>query len=115
DAQPAHAWELQTLVDALIYHVGEVTLGKEGIPASCPTDATTVATVPLVFQDTHLPTIQTQLPVDTTLVVRFAGLPTHLPPEVLHQELMEGLAAYGSNPILHFVVPNGATRLAGPW
>ncbi|KAI0223458.1 hypothetical protein L0F63_004364, partial [Massospora cicadina] len=66
-------------------------------------DAATSATVPLVFQGAFLPTTWTWLPADTTLVVQFASLPTHLPTEVLHQELMDGLAAYGSNPILQFV------------
>ncbi|KAI0223243.1 hypothetical protein L0F63_005119, partial [Massospora cicadina] len=38
------------------------------------------------LQDPSLPWLT-----DTTLVVQFAGLPTHLPPEVLHQELMDSL------------------------
>ncbi|KAI0243648.1 hypothetical protein L0F63_003078 [Massospora cicadina] len=39
---------------------------------------------------------------DAATAATFSGLPTRLPPEVLHRELMEGLAAYGANPILQF-------------
>ncbi|KAI0244249.1 hypothetical protein L0F63_006196, partial [Massospora cicadina] len=55
----------------------------------CEADSATAAMVPSIFNNIPFPTTQTWLPTDTTLVVQFAGLPTHLPPEVLHQELME--------------------------
>ncbi|KAI0235853.1 hypothetical protein L0F63_005268, partial [Massospora cicadina] len=44
-------------------------------------DAATAATVPLVFKGTPIPTTCTQLPTDTTMLVQFVGLPTHLPPQ----------------------------------
>ncbi|KAI0234034.1 hypothetical protein L0F63_000899, partial [Massospora cicadina] len=76
---------------------------------TCETDAAIAATVLLVFQGALIPTTRTWIPTDATMVVQFEGLPTHLIPMVLHQELIEGLATYGSNPILQFVVPNEAS------
>ncbi|KAI0243832.1 hypothetical protein L0F63_007144, partial [Massospora cicadina] len=81
---------------------------------TCKADAANATIVPLTLEGIPIPLMRTQLPADTTMVVAFARLPTHLPPAVLHQELIEGLAAYGSNPKLQFVVPNGATHLAEP-
>ncbi|KAI0242007.1 hypothetical protein L0F63_003806 [Massospora cicadina] len=81
---------------------------------TCEANAATAATVPLVFNGTPIPTTRTWLPHwhhYGSPVCRVAHPP---PPAVLHQELMEGFAAYGSNHILKFVVPNGAARLAGP-
>ncbi|KAI0238674.1 hypothetical protein L0F63_005775 [Massospora cicadina] len=46
-----------------------------------------------------------------TLVVKFASLHSHLSPERLRHKLMEGLDAYGANPMLQFAVPNGASCL----
>ncbi|KAI0229603.1 hypothetical protein L0F63_003717 [Massospora cicadina] len=52
--------------------------------------------------------------VDTTLVVSFANLPSHLPPQVLYDQLVAGLMAYGTQPNLIFAIPSGAERLAAP-
>ncbi|KAI0225607.1 hypothetical protein L0F63_007425, partial [Massospora cicadina] len=63
---------------------------------TCKADAATAATVSLVFQGTPLPTTQTWIPADTTLVVQFAGLPTHIPLKDLidgpHQERADDLS-----------------------
>ncbi|KAI0219209.1 hypothetical protein L0F63_001756 [Massospora cicadina] len=46
---------------------------------TCEADAATAATVLLVFKGTTISTTRTWLPTDTTMVVQFSGLPTHLP------------------------------------
>ncbi|KAI0233846.1 hypothetical protein L0F63_001716 [Massospora cicadina] len=52
---------------------------------------------------------------NTTLVVSFANLPSHLPPQVLYDQLVAGLMAYGTQPNLIFAIPSGAEHLAAPW
>ncbi|KAI0228479.1 hypothetical protein L0F63_005951 [Massospora cicadina] len=77
-------------------------------------DAAAAAITPLIYKNTLIPTTRTRLPLDTTLVVFFANLPSHLPPQVLYDQLVTGLMAYGTQPKLIFAVPSGAERLAAP-
>ncbi|KAI0233238.1 hypothetical protein L0F63_003494 [Massospora cicadina] len=50
----------------------------------------------------------------TKLVVSFANLPSHLPPQDLYDQLVAGLMAYGTQPNLIFAIPYGAECLAAP-
>ncbi|KAI0239721.1 hypothetical protein L0F63_002533, partial [Massospora cicadina] len=77
-------------------------------------DAEAAAQTPLVYKNTSIPTTCTCLPSDTTLVVSFANLLSHLPPQVLYDKLVAGLMAYGTQPNLIFAVPSGVERLAAP-
>ncbi|KAI0233642.1 hypothetical protein L0F63_002352 [Massospora cicadina] len=77
-------------------------------------DAEVVAQTPLIYKNTPIPTTRTHLPSDTTLVVSFANLPSHLPPQVLYDQLVVGLMAYGTQPNLIFAIPSGVERLAAP-
>ncbi|KAI0229545.1 hypothetical protein L0F63_003803 [Massospora cicadina] len=77
-------------------------------------DAEAAAQTPLIYKKTPIPTTCTRLPSDTTLVVSFANLPSHLPPQVLYDQLVTGLMAYGTQPNLIFAIPSGAECLAAP-
>ncbi|KAI0244878.1 hypothetical protein L0F63_000295 [Massospora cicadina] len=77
-------------------------------------DASAAAKLQLIYKKILLPTLCTWLPDEATLVVQFAGLPSFLSPKCLRHKLMEGLAIYGADPMLQFVVPHGAEHLAGP-
>ncbi|KAI0244379.1 hypothetical protein L0F63_003580, partial [Massospora cicadina] len=61
-----------------------------------------------------IPTTQTRLPTDTTMVVSFASLSSHLIPQALYDQLMVGLMVYGSQPNLIFAVPSVVERLSAP-
>ncbi|KAI0244695.1 hypothetical protein L0F63_004429 [Massospora cicadina] len=77
-------------------------------------DAEVAAQTPLIYKKTPIPTTRTRLPSDTMLVVSFANLPSHLPPQVLYDQLVAGLMAYGTQATLIFAIPSGAERLAAP-
>ncbi|KAI0236771.1 hypothetical protein L0F63_001860 [Massospora cicadina] len=47
-------------------------------------------------------------------VPNFANLPSHLPPQVLYDQLVAGLMAYGTQPNLIFAISSGVERLAAP-
>lgn len=70
--------------------------------------------VKLLYKGTPIPTTCTRLPSDKTLVINFSNLPSHLPPQTLFDELYSGLLAYGKDPVIKFLVPIGAEKLAGP-
>ncbi|KAI0233925.1 hypothetical protein L0F63_001311, partial [Massospora cicadina] len=69
-------------------------------------DAEAAAQTPLIYKKNPIPTTCTRLPSDTTLVVSFANLPSHLLPQVLYDQLVTGLMAYGTQPNLIFAIPS---------
>ncbi|KAI0220187.1 hypothetical protein L0F63_006694, partial [Massospora cicadina] len=77
-------------------------------------DAEVAAQTPLIYKKNPIPTTCTHLPSDTMLVVSFINLPSHLPPQVLYDQLVVGLMAYGTQPNLIFAIPSGAEYLAAP-
>ncbi|KAI0243556.1 hypothetical protein L0F63_005029, partial [Massospora cicadina] len=77
-------------------------------------DAEAAAQTPRIYKKKPIPTTHTRLPSDTMLVVSFANLPSHLPPQVLYDLLVAGLMAYGTQTNLIFAISFGAERLAAP-
>lgn len=76
--------------------------------------ANNAAAMSITFNSTPLPIFLTRHFSQALTVIKFIGLPTHLPYKVLCQELYDGLSQYGSNPELIFDTPQGITGLAGP-
>ncbi|KAJ9068320.1 hypothetical protein DSO57_1029935, partial [Entomophthora muscae] len=115
---PYYSTEIYTALSPLTQTAGYIDIRpyKGYIDVGYPSEeqAEWASKIPISYKGIKLPTTRTQHYSQTLLVIRFSKLPTHLPFDILRQELMEGLMKYGSSPELIFDVLVGISHLSGP-